>query len=156
MHENLRDLDKNNFLLRKQNRPPPGGDGPYELVLLFTSLLTAPFTRQSFFHALLLAWFEVKGMSFDFLDDVFLLYLPLKAAQGVFEGLSLLQSDFCQLNYTPKLVLMGRLFIARFCTQVERYCDRRPDSVVVPGFQINTSAAKQAAVDAGRRLHSLS
>jgi hypothetical protein len=26
-----------------------------------------------------------------------------------------LQSDFCQLNYTPKLVLMGRLVIARFC-----------------------------------------
>jgi hypothetical protein len=66
-------------------------------------------------------------MSLDFLNDVFLLYLPLKAAQGVLEGLSLLQSDFCQLNYTPKLVLMGRIFIARIPTQVKRYCDRRPD-----------------------------
>jgi hypothetical protein len=64
-------------------------------------------------------------MSFDFLDDVFLLYLPLKAAQGIFEGFSLLQSDFCQLNYTPKLVLMGQTFIARFCNQVKRYCDRQ-------------------------------
>jgi hypothetical protein len=60
-------------------------------------------------------------MSFDFLDNVFLLNLPLKAAQGVFEGLSLLQSDLCQMNYTPKLVLMGQIFIARFCTQVKRY-----------------------------------
>jgi hypothetical protein len=60
-------------------------------------------------------------MSFDFLDDVFLLNLPLKAAQGVFEGLSLLQSDLCQMNYTPKLVLMGQIFIARFRTQVKRF-----------------------------------
>ncbi len=65
-------------------------------------------------------------MSLDFLDDVFLLHLPLKAAQGIFEGLSLLQSDFCQLNYTPKLVLMGQIFIARFRAQVKRYCDPRP------------------------------
>jgi hypothetical protein len=70
-------------------------------------------------------------MPFDFLDDVFLLYLPLKAAQGIFEGFSLLQSDFCQLNYTPKLVLMGRTFIARFCIQVKRYCDLGPDSPFV-------------------------
>jgi hypothetical protein len=120
MHENLRELPKNNPLLRKQNRPPPGGDGPYELILLFTSLFTTPFTRQSFLHAFLLAWFEVKGMSLDFLDNVFLLYLPFKAAQGIFEGFSLLQSHFCQLNYTPKLVQMGRLFIARFYSQVKR------------------------------------
>jgi hypothetical protein len=124
MHENLRDLQKNKTLLRKQNRPPPGGDGPNELVLLFTSLFTTPFTRQSFLHAFLLAWFEVKGMSLDFLDNVFLLYLSLKATQGIFEGFSLLQSDFCQLNYTPKLVQMGRIFIARFYNQVKRYRDQ--------------------------------
>jgi len=124
MHENLRDLQKNTALLRKQNRPPPGGDGPYELVLLLTSLFTTPFTRQSFLHAFLLTWFEVKGMSLDFLDNVFLLYLPLKAAQGIFEGFSLLQSDFCQLNYTPRLVQMGPIFIARFCNQVKRYRDQ--------------------------------
>jgi len=63
-------------------------------------------------------------MSLDFLDNVFLLYLPLKAAQGIFEGFSLLQSHFCQLNYTPKLVQMGPTFIARFYPQVKRYCDR--------------------------------
>ena len=67
-------------------------------------------------------------MSLDFLNDVFLLYLPLKAAQGIFEGFSLLQSDFCQLNYTPKLVQMGLAFIARFRTQVKRYCDPGVDS----------------------------
>jgi hypothetical protein len=54
------------------------------------------------------------------------LNLPLKAAQGVFEGLSLLQSDLCQMNYTPKLVLMGQIFIARFRSQVKRNCDRGP------------------------------
>jgi hypothetical protein len=62
-------------------------------------------------------------MSLDFLDNVFLLYLPLKTAQGIFEGFSLLQSDFCQLNYTPKLAQMGQIFIARFYSQVKQYCD---------------------------------
>jgi hypothetical protein len=41
------------------------------------------------------------------LDDVFLLHLTLKASECVFEGLSLLQSDFCQRNNTPKPVLCG-------------------------------------------------
>jgi len=63
-------------------------------------------------------------MSLDFLDNVFLLYLPLEAAQGIFEGFPLLQSDFCQLNYTPKLVQMGQIFIARFCNQVKLYRDQ--------------------------------
>jgi hypothetical protein len=104
-------------------------------------------------------------MSFDFLDDVFLLYLPLKAAQGIFEGFSLLQSDFCQLNYTPKLVLMGQTFIARFCNQVKRYCDLEPDWRVVrsPAYSIraiqctlNKSGAKPAEAVAERKRRSLS
>jgi hypothetical protein len=35
------------------------------------------------------------------------LHLTLKASECVFEGLSLLQSDFCQRNNTPKPVLCG-------------------------------------------------
>jgi hypothetical protein len=124
MHENLRDLHKIKLCYENRTSHPLGGDGPYELILLFASLFTTPFTRQSFLHAFLLARFEIKGMSLDFLDNVFLLYLPLKAAQGVFERFSLLQSHFCQRNYTPKLVQMGPVFIARFYPQVKRYCDR--------------------------------
>jgi len=50
-----------------------------ELVLLFTSLLAIPLARQSCFHALLLARFEVVGVTFYFLDDVFLLNLAFEA-----------------------------------------------------------------------------
>jgi hypothetical protein len=35
------------------------------------------------------------------------LYLALEATQCILEGLALLKSDFCQLNYTPKLVPFG-------------------------------------------------
>lgn len=40
-------------------------------------------------------------MALYFLDDVFLLHFPLKAPECVFEGLSLLQSDFRQRNTPP-------------------------------------------------------
>jgi hypothetical protein len=40
-------------------------------------------------------------MSFDFLYDIFLLNLTLKAAKRVFQGLSVLKSYFSQPIYTP-------------------------------------------------------
>ena len=46
-------------------------------------------------------------MSLNLLDDVLLLNLAFKAAQRVLEGLTLLNSDFRQTLYTPKLVLIG-------------------------------------------------
>ena len=92
-----------------------------ELVLLFSSLLPAAFTRQCFFHALLLAGLQIKGVTLDLLDDVFLLHLPLEAAQCIFKGFTLLQSDLCQRNNTPKLVQRDWIVIASFCTQVKWY-----------------------------------
>jgi hypothetical protein len=50
------------------------------LVLLFASLLTIPLARQSCLDAALFARLQVVGMTLDFLDDVFLLNLPLKPA----------------------------------------------------------------------------
>jgi hypothetical protein len=35
-------------------------------------------------------------MPFDFLNDVFLLDLPLEAPEGVFQGFTVLESYFCQ------------------------------------------------------------
>ena len=52
-------------------------------------------------------------MPLYFLDNVFLLYLPLKAAQCILEGFSLLHSHFGQLNHTPKLVRMGRVIYCK-------------------------------------------
>lgn len=44
-------------------------------------------------------------MTFYFFDDVFSLYLSFKPAKCVFEGFSLLKSNFCQRTtppYSPK------------------------------------------------------
>ena len=46
-------------------------------------------------------------MTLDLLDDVFLLHLALEAPQRILEGLTLLKSDFCQTDNTPKLVPFG-------------------------------------------------
>src|ERR1035437_4600935 len=56
-----------------------------KLVSLFTSLLAIPLARQSRLYAFLLAGLQVVGVTLDFLDDVLLLYLPLKPAQRIFE-----------------------------------------------------------------------
>jgi len=59
--------------------------GPADrLVLLFTSLFAAALACQRFLHSFLLAWLEVEGVTFHFLNDVLLLYFALEAAQGVF------------------------------------------------------------------------
>jgi hypothetical protein len=81
-----------------------GRGDPIPLILLFASLFSAAFTRERFFNALLFAGLQVKGVSLDLLDNIFLLNLALKAAQRVLEGFALLEPDFCQPDNTPKLV----------------------------------------------------
>ena len=66
------------------------------LVLFLTNLLAIPLASQRFFHTLLLAGFQVEGVTLDLFDDVFSLYFPLEAAQGVFERFTLLNSNLCQ------------------------------------------------------------
>ena len=39
-------------------------------------------------------------MTLDFLYDIFLLNLALKAAQGTFESFAILKMDFCQSKFT--------------------------------------------------------
>jgi len=53
------------------------------LVLLLTSLLTIALARQSGLDTALLTGLQVVGMTLDFLDDVFLLNLPLKPAESI-------------------------------------------------------------------------
>jgi hypothetical protein len=91
------------------------------LVLFFPCFLTTALACQRFFHPLLLAWLQVKGVTFHFLDDVLLLYLSFEAAKCVFEGLALLNSDFSQTNYTPQLVRkLDPLVMASPAMQVKR------------------------------------
>ena len=80
----------------------PGKERPFHaLILFFTCFLASPLARESSLYAFLLAWLQVKGVAFDLLDNVFLLYLALEAAQSVLEGFPLLQSNFCQTDTPP-------------------------------------------------------
>jgi hypothetical protein len=74
----------------------------YVLVLLFSSFLTIPLARQRFFNATALARLQVKGVTFHFLNDVFLLNLALKPAQCIFKRLAFLHANLCQMNHTSK------------------------------------------------------
>ena len=66
------------------------------LVLLFTDLLAIPLACQCFFHALLFAWFQIKGVTLDLLDNVFRLHFAFKPAQRIFKGFAFLYSNLCQ------------------------------------------------------------
>ena len=63
-------------------------------------------------------------MTLDLLNDVFLLHLALEPSQRIFEGFTLLNSDFRQTNYTPKLVPLDSIVIAVFQRQVKWECQR--------------------------------
>src|SRR5579863_4321446 len=71
------------------------------LVLFFANFFTGSFTSQRGLHAFLLARFQVKGVALNLFDDVFLLHFALETAQSVFEGFTLLQSNFRQTDTPP-------------------------------------------------------
>jgi hypothetical protein len=73
----------------------------FVLVLFLACFPAAAFARQCFLYALSFAGFQVKRVTLHFLDDVLSLYLSLKPSQRVFEGLSLLQSNFRQRTTPP-------------------------------------------------------
>jgi hypothetical protein len=77
------------------------------LVLFLARLLPAALASKGFLHPFLFTGLQIKGVTFHFLDNVFLLHLPFETAKRVLEGLALLNSDFSQRSYTPLLVPIG-------------------------------------------------
>src|SRR5271165_1311607 len=73
------------------------------LILFLASLLAIPLARQSSFDAALLTGLQVVGVTFYFLDDVFLLNLALEPAQSVFERFAFLYANLCQRIPPPNL-----------------------------------------------------
>jgi hypothetical protein len=58
-----------------------GKERPFlPLILFFTCLFSCPLTSERSFYTLLFAGLQVKGVTLDLLDDVFLLHLAFKAA----------------------------------------------------------------------------
>jgi hypothetical protein len=56
----------------------------WKLLHLTTTFLSVSLTSQSLLGPLLLPRLQVKRVTFDFFDDVFLLHLTLEATKGVF------------------------------------------------------------------------
>src|SRR6266851_368660 len=68
-------------------------------IVLSTNLFSSTLSRQSLFHALLLARLQVEGVTLHFLNYVFRLNLALEPTQGILQRLTLLQSNFCQTDH---------------------------------------------------------
>jgi len=88
-------------LLNHSSRDGLPRDGA-DLILLFTDLLTITLASKRFFHTLLLTWFQIKRVTFDFLDNVFCLHFAFESAQGIFKGFAFLNSNLCHERYTSK------------------------------------------------------
>jgi hypothetical protein len=65
-----------------------------------SDLLAFEFLGQLTLQAFLFSGLEKKGVSFDLLDDAFLLDLPLETAKSAFDGFAIENPDFCQ-NVPP-------------------------------------------------------
>ena len=58
-----------------------GKEQPFPALILFLArLFSCPLAGQRSFHTLLFAGLQVKGVTFNLLDNVFLLHLALEAA----------------------------------------------------------------------------
>jgi len=83
------------------------------LVLLFANFFACALPSERGFYAFFLAGLEVKGVTLDLLDDVFLLHFTLETAQGVLEGFTLLQPNFRQTDTPPNRSGRTELVITR-------------------------------------------
>src|SRR5260370_13348642 len=81
----------------------PSRDVEGRLVRFAPLLLAQSLPRKRFFCPALLARLHVEAVLLDFLDDIFLLHLALKTAQGIFQRFTLLDDDFCHCINSPPI-----------------------------------------------------
>jgi hypothetical protein len=67
-----------------------------KLLLLSAGFFPGALSRQRFFYSALRTWLQVERVTLYFFDDVLGLNLALEPTQGILDGLTLLQSNFCQ------------------------------------------------------------
>jgi hypothetical protein len=70
-------------------------------IRFFANLFTSALASQRGFYSFFFTRFQVKGVAFNLFDNVFLLHFAFEAAQSVFEGFTLLQSNFRQTDTPP-------------------------------------------------------
>ncbi|GEM_PF-5331915 len=66
------------------------------LISLEPGLFPDTLAGQSFLHPPLFSWLEIVGVTFDFLNDIFLLDLALETAKRIFQRLAFLKPYFSQ------------------------------------------------------------
>jgi len=67
------------------------------------TFLPVSFAGQRLLGPELLAWFQIKGVPLDLLNNVLLLDLSLETAKGVLQRFALLKLNFRQTKYTSQL-----------------------------------------------------
>ena len=95
-----------------KNGPSRPANGPSSLVLFLACFLAAALASQRFFYSLPLAGLQVKRVTLYFLNNVLGLHLPLEPSQRVFEGFTLLKSNFRQRTTPPHSPKLDSLVMA--------------------------------------------
>jgi hypothetical protein len=84
-------------------------------------------------------------VTLDLFNDVFLLHFALETAKRIFEGLSLLQSDFRQLDAPPNWSRLDPIVIASFLEQVKNYIqfqDMERDADILAPNQVSKNQSQ--------------
>jgi hypothetical protein len=84
--------------LRNVTKGGSASRSPFRTILLrlFPILFPRTLPCQSFLYPALCSGFQVKGVTFHFLNNVFGLNLALEPPQGTLDRFAFLQSNFCQ------------------------------------------------------------
>lgn len=93
------------------------------LVLLLANFFASAFTCQCCLYAFFLAWFEVKGVALNLLNNVLLLHFALETPQSILEGFTLLQPNFRQTNTPPNPPSVGRNSYVNYCNESQEERD---------------------------------
>ena len=101
------------------------------LFCFFPHFFARSLASQSRFHSFLLARFQVKGVSLNFFNNIFLLHLALKPPQSVFEGFSPLAVEFLPMKYTPKPVRWDAISYYKLFTRSQGGVQKKLSVVVV-------------------------
>jgi hypothetical protein len=75
--------------------------------VFLSGFLARPFSSQGLLDPSLFPGFQVKGVPFDFFDDVFLLNLALEAAESALDRLAFLNLDFSHALKHPLTPLVA-------------------------------------------------
>jgi hypothetical protein len=78
-------------------------------------LLAQTFARERLFCAAFLARLHVITMLLNFLDDIFLLHLALKTAQGIFQRFTFLNAYFSHLKITVLPMHVAMIAVCHKC-----------------------------------------